>query len=154
MNMLLPVLSSPFPPSCAATSSDFDDMKKRLQSISEAVCPIDCAGTWNEWSACDSATATRTRTFQVTDAAKDGGKQPRRPRLWFQVFNSNLKNTPRFWCLFPPFSVLCFAQVKIARFRKLKVVRWIVNIPFRAGANVTRHPRHRRITVHGANRER
>ena len=53
---------------------DFDDMKKRLQSISEAVCPIDCAGTWNEWGACDSATATRTRTFQVTDAAKDGGE--------------------------------------------------------------------------------
>ena len=60
---------------------DFDDMKKRLQSISEAVCPIDCAGTWNEWGACDSATATRTRTFQVTDVAKDGGKKPKNPCL-------------------------------------------------------------------------
>ena len=53
--------------------ADFDGMKTRLQAISKAVCPIDCVGTWNNWSGCDSSTGTRSRNFNVQDTAKDGG---------------------------------------------------------------------------------
>ena len=58
---------------------DFQGMKKRLQAISEAVCPIDCAGTWNAWGPCNPNTGERIRTFQVQDAAKDGGEECPKP---------------------------------------------------------------------------
>jgi hypothetical protein len=59
--------------------NNFDEMKARLQAISKAVCPVDCIGEWNEWSACNSQTGTRTRTFNIQGAAKDGGDECPKP---------------------------------------------------------------------------
>ncbi len=36
-------------------------------------CSVNCAGSYGEWSDCDAGTGERTKTFEVTRVAKNGG---------------------------------------------------------------------------------
>ncbi len=52
---------------------DFNGLNSKIQAITDISCPIDCQGDWSDWTTCDKASGTQTRTFTVTKAAADGG---------------------------------------------------------------------------------
>jgi hypothetical protein len=43
------------------------------QSCVPQNCPIDCVGTWTVWPACDCASMSMTRSYQISTPAQNGG---------------------------------------------------------------------------------
>ncbi len=45
-----------------------------IRNCNTQACPIDCVGSWSDWSSCPSSSGKKTRTFKITTQPNYGGK--------------------------------------------------------------------------------
>lgn len=52
----------------------YGDLTTKLVTVTSMACPVDCSGTWGEWTTCSKTTGRRQRAYVVINPAQDSGQ--------------------------------------------------------------------------------
>jgi len=54
--------------------ADFSGLAAKVNDFTQLACPMDCTGSFSDWSLCDVTTGTQSRQFNIVNPARDGGE--------------------------------------------------------------------------------